>query len=1568
MRIKLCLVLFCVILNSFFVIANEKDSLSVIKKEKINDEFGHLQKLNEKFLIQNVVKVTSPEFNYTTIEEEFSPTPIDVSKAKVVAKSWFEKIKKLKKWVSSLKIDKVEEFPVGIRKELNGVEYQLGFVKAKFTKDYTELTVFARLILPQTDEEGKPIELYFGADNVRLSHDGGIVGQPKLVLLGDVFMPFNAGNWLFAMKGGLDYKTGNVNNKTYVTIDCDGINEIGITGEVQFSRNIILPVDEKGNTLPDTRPYIGADNKMIEVPNRVRGNIKAIVTDWSDLLVEIDISPFVLASQPDKFVFTASRAVFDFSDLRTEGVQFPKFYEEDGLLVPDKESWRGVYVKSLKVGLPEVFKTKQSIVTNDRVKFEASNLIIDSYGVSGSFEVENLFTIDAGRTSKSKSWAYSVDKLNIDIGANQLIGANFEGEIVLPISSLNKKKKNNDDKISGLAYVGLISEDEYSLSVSPVETLDFDIFSAKAQLLPNSSVELKVIDGNFRPKAVLNGNMSISASNKTILPKEGKETVDFKGIKFENLVLQTESPIIQADYFGYNGSVKLANFPVTINDIAFKSTDAEAGIEFDLLINLMDKGNKGFSADTHLGIYGKYKEEGYRQEWDYDRIELSKINLEANLGAIQVKGALELMEDDEVYGDGFLADVQATFGSFGPIKSKAIFGKKDFRYWYIDAAVHGLKIQTGPFQINGFAGGATYKMSRKPNAGSFFNDSGLSYVPNEDNRLGVKAMVFGAIGDESAMAISAGFDIEFNGNAGVNRMGFYGEAQIMKSFSFSNPTNILREKLSKLVENEKIKKVLDNKIGRSLLKKASEEYEPDIVGEAEISAKIGMDFDFVNDTFHAALEIYVDTAGGVIKGRASNGRAGYGVVHVSPDEWYVHMGTPTDRLGLKMDVGPISIKSGGYFMMGDYIPGSPPPPPIVASILGVDANSLDYNRDENALGEGRGFAFGTDFSVDTGDLKFAILYARFQAGLGFDIMLKNYGKARCRNTGDEIGINGWYANGQAYAYLQGELGIRFKVFGKKKKIPIIKGSAAILMQGKGPNPYWFKGYAAGKYNLLGGLVKGKYRFKVTIGEECEIDNASPVGGIKMIADLTPKNSATDVDVFMSPQATFSLPVNREIVIPEDGGDMTYKVVLEKFTLTDESGIEIVGRLDWGSNMDRVTYVSDDVLPSETKIKALVEVSFQEKINGAFQTILENGQKFTEIEERTFITGNAPKNIPLSNIQYSYPVVDQQLLYSDEHPTGYIQLIKGQDYLFDNNQWKSTLRYIDSNGNQEEFDFKYSNQANRITYALPKVSKDTKYQMSIVSASKGAKGKANNQKSTTTTNFDDDNTLSITKNIAQNVFREGEIDRLTYDFKTSVYKTFKSKVKDLDINNNSYEKINSLVINLVSRIDTYEGFGLVELKGNKFSENKPLITIESDLKDAYFNRDINPVLYQKYPEGSKFSVSRDYSIYGYVPKKAVPVIGSYLTSLENNVDSGFIQTSFPFRYNLAQVYYEDFESIQDRVRWAYVKGLGVTPQELSIISERFKFILYGKYGVKLQYILPGGIKGTSATYKYTNPIK
>ncbi|WBU89250.1 hypothetical protein [Cellulophaga omnivescoria] len=1510
-------------------------------------------------------------FNFKNIKEEF-PTPKAIINDRNEAAAVLEEIDLKDTWVNTLSNNDIVTLPVGIKTTVSEVEYSIGIAKATIHKDYTELTVFARVRLPQTDESGDPLEIFFGANNVKLSHDGGIFGDANLVLLGDVQIPFNAGNWLLELKGGFDYKTGNTDNLTYVTIDCNGVKEMGLAAEVQFSRNLIIPVTDLGEPEKEFKSVQRIDGTTAQVPNRVTGKFNMVASGWNDIVATIDLQPFTLSKHPDKFVFNLNEATLDFSDTRTPDIPFPQHYHEKGLLLPNAELWRGVYVQSLEVSLPKTFKTSESIAKQERVKFAATNMIIDNNGVSGLFSVENIIPLDKGRTNDKKAWAFSVDYIDVELTTNRITSAAFDGQIVLPISAKKEttSSTNEDNKKLGLSYKGLISEEEYLVRVATADTLNFNVWQAKAQLLPNSFIELKVADNNFKPKAVLNGRMAISASQKESLENEGTKDADssmvnFKGIEFQNLVLQTEAPILQVDYFGYKDEVKLANFPVSIADIAFNSNDQEAGISFDLKINLMGKSDKGFAADARLGIIGKFQEENFVQKWKYDRLDLSEINIEANMGAVKIKGGLLLMNDDPIYGNGFSGNIEGTFSEFGPITCKAIFGKREFRYWYVDAAVHGLKINAGPIQLSGFAGGAFYKMTRQPNAGPDFSPSGLSYIPNDDTGLGVKAMIFGGIPDESAISIGAGFEIEFNNNGGVNRLGFFGEAQMMKAFDIPNPVAKLTDKLGKMVDTEALNGVMDSKVGKTFLDKADDEYESEVVGEAGITAKIGMEFDFVNKSFHANMDLYVNVVGGVLQGRASGGRAGWGVFHSSEDEWYVHMGTPTDRLGLKLGVGAISAQAGGYFMLGDNIPGSPPPPAIVAEILGVDAESLNYMRDENALGDGRGFAFGTDFSIDTGDMNFLMFYARFQAGLGFDIMLKDYGQAQCVNTGDQVGINGWYANGQAYAYLQGELGINLKLFFVKKRIPIIKAGAAVLLQAKAPNPVWMRGYVGGHYDLLGGLVKGKFNFKVTIGEECEFDNASPLGGLKIISDLTPRDGETEADVFATPQAAFNMAVEKALTIPEADGDHIYKITLDEFKITDESNTEITGSLEWGENSNNVTFVPEDILPPSTPLTVSVTVGFKERVNGVYQIVMVDGAPAKETEERSFTTGGAPEYIPLKNIVYSYPVIDQEYYYPKEYNKGYIQLKQGQDYLFDDAQWKSELALISETGEEEKPAFSYNNSSNTINYSLPTLNKSTTYSLSIFSKPKNASSESASTRTENNTDFGDDNTVTVTDNNAQSVSKDGSIERIGYNFTSSAYNTFAKKIKAIKVNNYGWGKITNDVVYLYNSIDNHEAFETAELVGTAYTDNKPMIVAESDLTDNYFKQDINPILYQKYSSGA-YKIERPEDPYGLPPKRALPLFTNYVTNIAYGINKGWTRTHFPFKYNLPEIYKLDYTNTKTNVLNDYVDGIiTLTNPNSAILDTEYIFIPKGTYTIKVQYVLPGNKLGTSETVNFKN---
>ena len=80
------------------------------------------------------------------------------------------------------------------------------------------------------------------------------------------------------------------------------------------------------------------------------------------------------------FTFQVNNAVLDFSDIRndisTPGAYLDKYYYES------PELFRGVYISSLKVILPKAFKKRNQ---NKRIAVGATNLIIDSNGITGLF-------------------------------------------------------------------------------------------------------------------------------------------------------------------------------------------------------------------------------------------------------------------------------------------------------------------------------------------------------------------------------------------------------------------------------------------------------------------------------------------------------------------------------------------------------------------------------------------------------------------------------------------------------------------------------------------------------------------------------------------------------------------------------------------------------------------------------------------------------------------------------------------------------------------------------------------------------------------------------------------------------------------------------------------------------------------------------------------------------------------------------------------------------------------------------------------------------------------------------
>ncbi|BAV06503.1 hypothetical protein SAMN05421788_107167 [Filimonas lacunae] len=1476
----------------------------------------------------------------------------DTAAAKAEAEKFVQQVEQSGKWLDQLTPSDLNELPVGLSAKVSNVTYKVAISNATFYPTYAELTVFARIEIPQN-----PKKIYFGVSGLKLSYEGGIVGDARLVLLGDIPIPINNGNAKVTLKGSLDMKTGKaVENLTYATIDCRGVKELGITADISFPRNILIPCDKNG--------------AKIAGDSCVSARFTTIVSDWNDMLATVSLPDFQVNKLED-VVFKIKNATFDFSDARnSSNVVFPSGYQSKYLNgYPDVAMWRGIYASDIEVMLPKAFQKRGN---TDRVLFGAKDLLIDNNGVSGNIYGKNIIPFEEGNAG---GWRFSVNEFHLSLEANSLAGAGFTGNIGLPVA----------DKDS-LSYEAVITQDnQYWLTVSPKGKMDFSMWQAKVVLDSNSYVKLRVADGKFLPEANLYGNVTIEAKTKAT---STKSVAQFKGVTFKGLHIQSVAPYLKVDYFGYNGTIGIAGFPASIDSIVLTANGKQANLSFGLNVTLQDN---AFKASTRLNIATNFTDGNY-QGWELGKVSVSRISLEnIDLGGMTLSGGIELLEDDPTYGDGFGGNIKAKFKPLNAeVSVKALFGKKTFRYWYVEGSAKwapALPIMGG-LNLKGFCGGAYYRMLKTGSgSGSGNNSVTADYKPDSAMGLGIKAGIFFTVGSETVVDGMAQFEVAFGKSGGMKYIGVFGNAKIMGKLPgiagdmveeaqnlYKDITSAVASQLENLSDALKLDKIADLQQLAIEDKQAAAAAVPTTSEKPEnstgISAYMGMSYDFDAKTFHANFDVYVNAAKGLLQGIGNNYRAGWAVLHFAPGEWYIHMGTPTDPMGIKFGIGGFSIRTESYLMIGDHIPGSPAPPQEVADILGVELSSLDYMRDANALGEGRGFAFGAKVKIETGDISFLILYANLKAGVGFDVMLKEYPGVTCEGSNEPIGINGWYANAQAYAYLQGEIGVKVNLWFMKLRVPVVQGAVAALLQAKLPNPSWFTGYIGLQVNVLG-IISGKVRFKLTLGNECKLvsnEATTSVLGTNVISNITPRDSV-NVDVFAAPQVAFNFPIDKEIRLPQEGGgEQVYKVKLEQFTMTSNN-TAVPGKTEWNNGMDLVSYYSNEILPSKTAMKVYVKVSFLEYKNNSWQSVYVEGKKAEEERTLNFITGDRPTTIPMTNIVYSYPVVDQRYFYKEEFNQGYIQLKRGQNYLFNVEGYNQKLIAVSDDGTQINFPFRYDSASARLLFNIYSLANTKSYSLQLNSYKLGTGVAATPTTTQTSTDLGDAGTVTVKNNTAQDVIRDDVgLELLSYNFATSAFNTFAQKMGRQPVVNTYWGKVSSDVIFLQAVVEAQEPFEEAELNGTTYTNNAPLVQPLAITSDDYFTQDIWPLNYKEYPAGGVVYLTRDTAILGLAPVKALPVTESYRkTIVAGNYTDAAVLKRLPYLYNLVSVYKDDYLDLQNQVANQYL-GTPVSTKFTRFITGYFPFLRQGFYKVNYRYILPGNQAGSSSIVQYQNPIQ
>lgn len=256
--------------------------------------------------------------------------------------------------------------------------------------------------------------------------------------------------------------------------------------------------------------------------------------------------------------------------------------------------------------------------------------------------------------------------------------------------------------------------------------------------------------------------------------------------------------------------------------------------------------------------------------------------------------------------------------------------------------------------------------------------------------------------------------------------------------------------------------------------------------------------------------------------------------------WHLYVGEPDEskrcritfidfEFGRKSPVGLwAKLYANAYLCLGNELPGDgqlPPLPDKVSEALGMKGadgkvdNSLKGKiaaaREQTmkggpAGGINGGIMLGAAIGAEIG-CNAVFCYAEVEGMLGFDLILKQYKEGiKCTDGRRAGGKNGFYATGQFYAMLKGELGLMINLWIFEGKVPLVDMTLGALLQGGFPNPTWVYGRLRAKGSVLGGLIKFSSTIEMKAGKICVPEMGNPLDDIKVFGDVNPGDEDIEI--------------------------------------------------------------------------------------------------------------------------------------------------------------------------------------------------------------------------------------------------------------------------------------------------------------------------------------------------------------------------------------------------------------------------------------------------------------------------
>ena len=695
--------------------------------------------------------------------------------------------------------------------------------------------------------------------------------------------------------------------------------------------------------------------------------------------------------------------------------------------------------------------------------------------------------------------------------------------------------------------------------------------------------------GNQAKQAGGAGNQAAQAG----AAQAGKAGAGAGGEKQQEQEEEAEGKKVDSDVeYGLN----IAGFAIGLEEFSVTTGTGKRNGQIGLYVNAKMGLMEMVSAKTGITIWAAFDME--KKSAEYKGTEFESVGVEASIAGMYLSGTLAVSNDQE-RGEGYAGDLNITLpGELFTVAANGGYYRKEhevgsgytgsYSWGYFGIAVGGKALSTlQPISISEVSGGFYFNCKTTGNT----DRHGMPEVLPAYDVIGAKLGVGLTAGSEGAIA--GKFDLLFfydSEKDKMSRIQLTGQAHVLGGSV--NKSGAINAQAVIIYEN-----TIDNKskTGRKYLqlsvtadgkasmddmaKKMIENYVPaEFNGvKATLQEAFGQDEQDLTDA-GAKKSKEKNTGQGMVAKAEAYVNMDFLVEFVSPTnpkevKWHLWIGKPQPesercritfidfQIGDKEDPVAMWAKvwANAYFCIGNDLPVGndgkilPPIPTEVQEFLdgdGLDGKSQagTSNRAQSLREETlrsllqNGVKGGMMFGAAAGaTLGANMLIAYFDATMiaGFDLALVKLagGTPPCSNTGRPMrGINGYYATGQMYALLKGDIGLMIDLWLFKGKISLVEAGLGALLQVGFAHPTWVYGKARAKCSLFNGLVKFNQAIEIEAGDVCVPYYANPMQDIQIFADTYPNYESKNegwaddkkISAYAAPRFTTNMPIGVHI--------------------------------------------------------------------------------------------------------------------------------------------------------------------------------------------------------------------------------------------------------------------------------------------------------------------------------------------------------------------------------------------------------------------------------------------------------